>query len=254
MASFSVASQQENPNASQAATRADTDNKGAKQSPLVVEVQAMPERSREERDEQAADRQDKAHTDRWIVRLTGIIAVFTVVLAVATGFLWKATRDLVREAEDSSAKGLRAYLNVFECYAQWEAERCLLLRNVFFTVQFKNTGQTPARKVACWANISNGAGPPKFDGPAGEPREHMGVSAPNQTGTMHFKQQFDTSNIDQVEAWERGEETLYVYGKVVYCDAFEQERTTVFRYVMPPNGVNEKRGYFQHAGEGNDWT
>src|SRR5262245_19756779 len=41
-----------------------------------------------------------------------ILAAFTVILAVATIFLWIATRDLVREAEDTAKRQLRAYVFV----------------------------------------------------------------------------------------------------------------------------------------------
>src|SRR4051794_33085845 len=41
-----------------------------------------------------------------------IIAAFTVVLAIATGYLWKATRDLVDGAENTAKRQLRAYIVV----------------------------------------------------------------------------------------------------------------------------------------------
>ena len=183
----------------------------------------------------------------YVVGLTAVIAFYTWRMVVKT-------HDLVKGSEKSSSMQLRAYLNVVECYAEWEQERNLAVRVVVFTVQFRNTGQTPARDVTCWANINNAAGTPKFEGPADDLGDHMGVSGPGQTGTLRFQHQFETPNADQIEMWTSGRMTLYVYGKIVYNDAFAKQRTTHFRYLMPQDGVNDKVGRFKHAGAGNDWT
>jgi hypothetical protein len=48
--------------------------------------------------------------DKLVAGVSAIfIAAFTVILAVATGFLYYATRDLVKGAEEASARELRAY-------------------------------------------------------------------------------------------------------------------------------------------------
>jgi hypothetical protein len=249
------ASQQEHPKAGETASRAQADNEGAKQSPLFREINSMPDRRQEERDGYAADSREKTHTDRWMVGLTAFVAIFTGLLAVATAFLWKATRDLVREAKDSSEKGLRAYLNIFECYAEWESEKGLMLRLILVTVQFRNSGQTPARKVRCWANVTSApVGLDKFEGPSGDPRESKGVVAPRQRGHITIRQQFTSSTEDEVDVWKRGAKTLFVYGKLIYIDAFQVEQTTHFRFMLPPEGVDRGRGHFIATAEGNDIT
>jgi hypothetical protein len=40
------------------------------------------------------------------------IAIFTVILGIATGFLWLATQNLVKEAKETSKRELRAYISV----------------------------------------------------------------------------------------------------------------------------------------------
>jgi hypothetical protein len=41
-----------------------------------------------------------------------IIAIFTVILGMATGFLWLATKNLVIGAEDTAERQLRAYVSI----------------------------------------------------------------------------------------------------------------------------------------------
>jgi len=186
--------------------------------------------------------------DWWIAGLTAAIAALTFGLV-------RKTHNLVVEARESSSRQLRAYLNVFECFAEWEDDGELLVRQVRITIEFRNTGQTPANKVRCWANAASVvSGFERFDGPAGDPRESKGVSAPGQTGRMIFKTQFTSQTEDEVAVWRAGERTLVVYGKLIYFDAFDVERTTHFRYYMPPEGVGASHGSFMSSADGNDAT
>jgi hypothetical protein len=65
-------------------------------------------------------RRPPRHADnswRWFFdklnKLTGILTVvFTLILALATVLLWQATRDLVRGAEDTAERQLRAYVYI----------------------------------------------------------------------------------------------------------------------------------------------
>src|SRR6187431_2243000 len=68
-----------------------------------------------------------------------VIAVFTIVLAFATGLLWKATRELVRGAEKTAERQLRAYV----------LPEKAVLTNISdaeprYIFNAKNYGQTPA--------------------------------------------------------------------------------------------------------------
>src|SRR5258706_6905725 len=77
---------------------------------------------------------------------TLFIAAFTVILAFATAFLWGATRQLVKGADDTAKRQLRAYVfvdsvnvaNVVEGSGPPESR-----------VIIKNFGQTPAYQVTC---------------------------------------------------------------------------------------------------------
>jgi hypothetical protein len=73
-----------------------------------------------------------------------VIAVFTIVLAFATGLLWKATRDLVHGAEDTAQRQLRAYVSVSPegIYTAHQEERFVKI-----DCKVKNHGQTPAYEI-----------------------------------------------------------------------------------------------------------
>ena len=72
------------------------------------------------------------------------IAAFTIILAFATAFLYEATRDLVKGAEETAERQLRAYLGVKS------GSRIISHDggNTFIVeIQIINSGQTPARRV-----------------------------------------------------------------------------------------------------------
>lgn len=73
------------------------------------------------------------------------IAIFTVILGIATGFLWWATRALVRGAEDTARRQLRAYISInpVEINSTADSEE----RFTQVTCFLKNHGQTPAREM-----------------------------------------------------------------------------------------------------------
>ena len=70
-----------------------------------------------------------------------IVASFTVILAIATGYLWKATRDLVRGADDTSKRQLRPYIIV---EAKDIQEQTDTFGRFMHKLEVVNRGQTPA--------------------------------------------------------------------------------------------------------------
>jgi hypothetical protein len=78
-----------------------------------------------------------------------IIAVFTVILGMATILLWGATRDLVNEARETSQRELRAY--VTKQITAWRG----LINGKPLAVQYALIahGQTPAKEVKVLGQI-----------------------------------------------------------------------------------------------------
>jgi hypothetical protein len=59
---------------------------------------------------------------------------------------------------------------------------------------------------------------------------------------------------DEIKAWESGEKSLFVWGRINYEDAFGKPRFTAFRYVMPKEGTGPEGGKFRTCREGNEAT
>jgi hypothetical protein len=72
-----------------------------------------------------------------------IMGLGTLILAVATGFLWWATRALVVGAEETAQRQLRAYV----CVDGVELRNFGTSKGVEIAIRFKNVGLTPAYEV-----------------------------------------------------------------------------------------------------------
>jgi hypothetical protein len=91
-------------------------NQIAEQHPIIVNV-LPPKKTQREIEEEQRERKDKSELDRRLVNLTEDLAIFTAVLALATiglfgatAALWYHTRKLVKGAEDTAERQLRAYI------------------------------------------------------------------------------------------------------------------------------------------------
>ena len=88
--------------------------RGTENAPLIIK--AVPSDDAEAKAaEDAAERKAKAASDRWLIILTAILAVATILLVVVTGglvwFAWRQARDMKRSieaAETSSAAAVKA--------------------------------------------------------------------------------------------------------------------------------------------------
>ncbi len=166
----------------------------------------------------------------------------------------KAAMRSVVIAEDAAKKQLRAYVNLFEVSAKWDADENLAARPVQITIGTRNSGQTPAHNVRSWVTADCFASPPDhFARPEFVTPGSLGVQGAGQKN--HFT--IDRKALlgeGEMSIWARGEEELYVWGEITYLDAFEVERKTSFRLFMPQHGVGADGGKFTSCSEGNEAT
>jgi hypothetical protein len=158
-----------------------------------------------------------------------LLAIFTIVLAFATVFLWVATRDLANEAAESSRRELRAYVGVSPPkFGKTDPDEVSIL--------VENGGKTPAYQVTGWLNSYwiNGVGqvlPDGFDYPEQERTGNFSVFSSvavlNAGKSIPFTFDFDFDHIRRIR---NDEISLFLYGHIKYVDVFGKDQFTEFCY------------------------
>lgn len=176
---------------------------------------------------------------------TIIIAIFTIVLGVATAFLWKATRDLVTGADANADRQLRAYVMIRDVVINdFEIGKIPIPR-----ITIKNSGLTPARNVTVWCNV----GFDLFPHTLSLPRRSQDALpptpiAPGGTHTIEPKIKQGEMNAPTWAALESGTHAIYVMGEIRYEDAFGQHRETDFLlFTGGPLGARDEMGAYKHG-------
>jgi hypothetical protein len=156
-----------------------------------------------------------------------VIALFTVILGVATWLLWRATKALVIGAEDTSKRQLRAYVVT-------QGNLCEVKNNRFFShFTIKNTGQTPAHNLRIISNTCVLLHPvsKSFDfsivDPGGPSASLLGagqeVASDSSLGPGDtLKEEWDEALSD--DGWLK----IYTYGTITYYDVFNNRQWTNF--------------------------
>ena len=134
----------------------------------------------------------------------GIIAIFTVVLGIATWFLWRAARDLVQEAKTTGSNQLAMAKTAVDAAIEsnrlsremfvsserpWvvvdhvQAKSALVFdetgAHLDFDITLKNAGKSPARNVTVEAKLYPKS--PLFPDPAGEQNAFVLSAEDNKT-------------------------------------------------------------------------
>lgn len=227
---------------------AEEDKRGTDEAPPVVEMNPSNDTD-ETTERQRATEDKKAFNDQMVAYATVALAVITLGLAIFTWRLWNATSNLVRNAEITSEKQLRAYLLVKRAYAKRKAEGVFMA-----TVELQNFGQTPAYDVSEWISIrgfDKGEDALIFPKPPPEFQKSKGITAPGNFTIFHIPL-FDKMSPAKETALHSGDAAIYVWGEVSYRDAFDRMRITKYRMFL--SGEGAKEGRFKIADDGNEAT
>lgn len=153
-----------------------------------------------------------------------ILAAFTIVLAVATIFLWFTTSDLVRGAENTARRQLRAYVGIEHVTLRKVAAG----QKPEITVRLKNFGQTPAYNVVHWMDMAVAdIGTTKLvvDRKEGDDRT---IIDPSHGFSVRSTRE-NNLTVEEAIAIFDDEKRLYFTGRIRYKDAFGRRRKTYFR-------------------------
>jgi hypothetical protein len=200
-----------------------TSQRGTDSTPLVVRI--SPSQIEQLIAAQKAEHHEqKPSPDWWMIGLTGILAAGTV-------GLWLATKQLVRGAESTAKRQLRAYLNRSgkpEFRERIQEDQSKIYD---FLVPLKNSGQTPAYDVTARgraaydtiplpdsADLTLKPAPQGSRGPVGPGQE---ILVPCTSDAIGAKDCF----LMYQPVLKR---TLYLIGEVSYVDAFKARHTVSF--------------------------
>jgi hypothetical protein len=163
------------------------------------------------------------HAEVWIAIGTIIIAIFTIILGTATVFLWRATRDLVIGAENTTERQLRAYLYLDITFTPYPPPPQRPNR-LSVSLEMKNSGTSWARNVRSrHGRAINPTTTDPFDSAQWDDIQASPiVIGPGQTFRMQFP------DITQIHLTEiiSGEMQAYYVAWVTYEDIFGRFRQT----------------------------
>jgi hypothetical protein len=144
----------------------------------------------------------------------------------------------------TARRQLRAYVNVSELSVTEITHPV--------TVKFKNVGQTPANKcnaqVRLWAFPK---GTENFTLPTLAMESQLTLGSGMEQGIGAQWPQLDDA---QMTAVQRGEITVWLFGRIRYDDIYGHHHTTNFRFQLATPDGNWKTGGFKATVEGNDAT
>lgn len=249
------------------------DPAGTDKQPFVVkslEAEKTPERTEQERPE----REEKAANERSLIVWTIVLAGTTIILALFAGgqlyMFWvqlglirisldeaktaaeaaskaaDAAERTVNTMKDTAERQLRAYTMVLRAEIL-NISPSPNLTESWIDITFKNFGQTPATKVTSQFAFSVKECPLRT-ALEGEPMTRpIGVIAPGDKWTARLKMPL-TDSLTLVDR----HTAFYIHGEIRYCDGFNPDRVTSFRY-MRKGGKNWfDDGEMETCPEGNE--
>lgn len=160
-----------------------------------------------------------------------IIAAFTILLALSTIFLWVATRDLVRGAEKTAERQLRAY--VFAYNGQVNVVQIGATKTLAYklSIELRNFGQTPARRYTTWIDntVTNVDDLPFTERPPliDKKRSAPTIIGPTASITIEFSTPFEIGELDAIRDTKKA---IFIWGGCDYVDVFGREHYFIFRF------------------------
>jgi hypothetical protein len=124
---------------------------GTEQNPLIVKVLPSP-KSKEEANHETYDRHERSRNETRLTWATIWLAFVTTILAIFTGYLWNATRKMVRSTEETAKRQLRAFIfgkGFNHGPNTWDDK----IKEYVFWVTWENVGLTPGLDVCSWINF-----------------------------------------------------------------------------------------------------
>lgn len=185
-----------------------------------------------------------SNPDFYVATFTGFLVFVTGVLAFFTLKLWRSTRKLVRGADKTSRKELRAYVALEAIYPR---DPRMPLSEHSLKVRVRNFGSTPAHHMTIWFKFIEEIPPEIGFDPIYSANDK--VSEPQMLNPRQEFNRVVTKNfvffgeLNKARGDDMGEN--YVYGRVIYKDIFDDWWGTCFCFEY------EGGALFRHHGDYN---
>lgn len=247
---FSFSGENENKHTQDAQHASNAEKRGTNNDPIAVKILPGPDaETNAAKDEDR--REEKAQYDRWLTWATIALAILTALIVVFNAGLWVATRRLVKGAEETSQKELRAYVATDDIFFVGYESTTPLLAEVGgpstitkltnqLKITIKNYGHTPAHRMAihceCSFNIH-------------DPRHKHGIAELLDAEQMLHPGQHLSFPIPTVNEFRPHTSRFYVIGQIIYHDIYSSWWITDFCYryegdgrFTPHGDQNRERG------------
>lgn len=198
---------------------------------------------------QSSSQQSDKDEGWWHKFLTDPVATFTGLLTLVTFFLWLATRDLVKGAEATAERQLRAYLHVKSAHGSFDKN------DVFWAkIIVQNAGQTPAYDVVEWVGIVGALSSqvPNIQRPSDTLKKARSILGPQHHMEVMIEFAGGSMCAHNKEKLIQGDANIYVWGEISYRDVFDRNHITHYKYWLGGEGAAE--GRFRATEDGNDAT
>ena len=206
-------------------------------------------------------RRDYSSSEWWLVYVSGGLAIITLALAIYTGKLWRATRDLVERTEETNKTIQRAYVTMSNFCPGLTISDGVVRINT----KVKNFGNTPANitgtSLACKITKRGDMLP--------QTPEYAITPLQNIPNAFLVKKAFFRTTTDipigigKADTVTNGECDLFLVGYVDYRDQFGNRYRGGYARHYDPKGEEDnlilvtQPGYNydrpRKNGEGNDW-
>jgi hypothetical protein len=224
----------------QAASNPQDHERGSLERPIMVQSVL----TKEEAQQQADDRAEKSTNDGRLTALNFMLVLVTVGLVGYTAVLSNATKRLVRGAEDTAERQLRAYIFVENAWIKSDTDT-KTWRAVY---RIKNFGATPAAKViirdAAEATAQSATQTPSLGHAIS-----YGSLAPHSDFIDCESRPINDVTAEELR-WEL--KTIILAGRITYMDSFGRDRSTDFCFVA--TGEPTSDGEMDVSEYGNDHT
>lgn len=206
-----------------------------------------------------------------------ILVIATIIIGFFTGTLWFATNALVKGAEDTSSRQLRAYLGVDRLEMDYPSLSApdftgLRFRQIvvqpgyihrdFINIKIRNYGQTPAHDVSVFAYMAFARRfqrlPDNFFDRTATNDDTVDTSEIRIT-LARFMLHPNSMEISKHPLWNlipikaaiRGRFQIYIFGRIHYRDIYQRKWRTRFCYAWEPFFLGGGRfvPYEQYNGE-----